>query len=112
MHRKFQDILHSYKVDNYKVDHGQKDVQAISDECMTICEDVLEQHYNYHFHKLPDAGRAEIINMINNYTREAILPPVVNKLVERQVKLEHRVDNLVHLIEEMLEALSTDPASV
>ena len=42
-------------------------------------EDVLEQKYHYHFHKLPDADRAEIINMINNYTREAILPPIVEK---------------------------------
>ncbi len=44
--------------------------------------------------------------MINNYTREAVLPPVVEKLVLRQLVLEKRVEALVHLMEQMLEAIS------
>jgi hypothetical protein len=76
---------------------------------------VLAQKYSYHFHKLPDADRAEIINMINNYTREAILPPVVERLVQRQVLVEHKLEALADLLEKMLEALSeprkTAPAS-
>ena len=64
---------------------------------------------SYHFHKLPDANRAEIINMINNYTREAILPPVVERIVMRQVKLEKRFDALMGLTQQLLELLSTDP---
>jgi len=111
LHRKFQEILHSYKRDVFQLEHHQKDVESISRECMNICEDVLARKYHYHFHKLPDADRAEIINMINNYTREAILPPVVESMVERHVLLERRVAALESMIEEMLETLS-DPPSV
>ena len=106
MHRRFKELLHGYKRHVFQIEHHQKDVEGITQECMDLCEDVLAQKYSYHFHKLPDADRAEIINMINNYTREAILPPVVEKLVERHVLLEHRVEALQNLIEEMLEALS------
>jgi len=44
--------------------------------------------------------------MINSYTREAILPPVIEKLVQRQVLLEKRLEALVHLTEQILETLS------
>jgi hypothetical protein len=108
LHRKFQEILHSYKRNVFQLEHHQKDAESITRECMDICEDVLAQKYHYHFHKLPDADRAEIINMINNYTREAILPPVVEQIVERHVILERRVDALQKMIEDMLEVLS-DP---
>ena len=110
MRRKFKQLLHDYKRDVFQLEHHQKDVTEITTECMNVCEDILEQKYHYHFHKLPDADRAEIINMINNYTREAILPPVVEKLVERQVLLEHRYGVLVQLIEHMLEVLSEPPS--
>jgi hypothetical protein len=49
--------------------------------------------------------------MINNYTREAILPPVVEKLVHRQVLLEKRVTALLHLTEQILETLSAGQLS-
>ena len=115
MHTKFKNLLHSYKRDVFQLEHHQKDVDNITKECMDVCEDVLAQKYSYHFHKLPDADRAEIINMINNYTREAILPPVVERLVERQVLVEHKLEAMAGLIEQMLEALSeprkTAPAS-
>ncbi len=107
MHRKFEELLHGYKRDIFQIQHEQKDIDTITAECMEMCDDVLEQKYSYHFHKLPDADRAEIINMINNYTREAILPPVVERLVNRQVMLEHRVTAMERFIANMLEALSS-----
>jgi hypothetical protein len=108
MQGKFKQLLHQYKLDAFRVEHNQKDVAALTRECVHICDEVLKQKYEYHFHKLPDANRAEIINMISNYTREAILPPVVEKLVHRQVVLEKRFDALLKLIEAMLETLSED----
>ncbi len=111
MHRKFQQLLHQYKVHVFHNEHDRTSVQDVTDECLHITEDVLEQNYTYHFHKLPDANRAEIINMINNYTREAILPPVVEKLVLRQVKLERRFEALLELTQDLLELLSREPES-
>jgi hypothetical protein len=111
VHRTFQELLHQYKRDVFQLQHHRKDVDAITKECMHVCEDVLRQKYHYHFHKLPDANRAEIINMINNYTREAILPPVVERMVQRIVLQEKRIDALQALIERMLEALSSTPTA-
>jgi hypothetical protein len=104
--RKFKKLLHEYKVNLFHEEHTN--VKQLTEKCMAITEEVLNQKYQYHFHKLPDADRAEIINMINNYTREAILPPVIEKLVERQVANEKRVQALEKLLENVLTTLSDD----
>ncbi len=112
MHQKFKDLLHQYKVDVFHTAHDRQNVEEMTSECMSITEEILEDKFHYHFHKLPNADRAEIINMINNYVREAILPPVVEKLVRRQVLAEKRIDALVHLTEQMFELLSAEREAV
>jgi hypothetical protein len=92
---KLKELLHDYKRNVFQIAHHRKDVDSITKECVHITEDVLRQNYQYHFHGLPDANRAEIINMISNYVREAILPPVITKL-----------DALEKLLAASLEALS------
>jgi hypothetical protein len=109
VHRKFKQLLHDYKLEVFHNEHDKKSIQEITGECLHLTEEILEDKFHYHFHKLPDANRAEIINMINNYTREAVLPPVVEKLVRRQVVLEKRLDALVHLTEKILGVLSAEP---
>jgi hypothetical protein len=104
--KQFQDLLHQYKVDVFHKEHDQESVSEITNECLHVTEAVLKQKYHYHFHELADADRVEIINMINNYTREAILPPVIEKLVSRQIRLERRFNSLVNLTEQLLEVLS------
>jgi hypothetical protein len=108
LQRKFEKILHDFKREAYKIEHSKSAAEQITKECTEIADEVLRQKYNYHFHRLPDANRAEIINMINNYTREAILPPVVERIVQRQLTLERKQNEIVHLIERMLEVLSED----
>lgn len=109
MHKRFEDLLHQFKVDQFHAEHDRRSVEEVTEECLHITDDVLTQKYHYHFHQLPDANRAEIINMINNYTREAILPAVVEKLVMRQVKLERRITALMELNTKILELLSQEP---
>lgn len=106
VHGKFKQLLHDYKREVFQLAHHQKDVESITQECVHITEDVLQQHYKFHFNKLPDANRAEIINMISNYVREAVLPPVVRKMAERHVVLERRVAALEKLLASSLELLS------
>ena len=108
MHKRFQELLHRYKLQVFHAEHDKSSVQEITKECLHQAEEVLAQKYHYHFHKLPDANRAEIINMINNYTREAILPPVVERLLARQIRLEKRFDALMEMHRELLEELSKD----
>jgi len=109
MHKRFKELLHQYKVEVFRNEHDKKSLDELTAECLHVTEGILDEKFHYHFHKLPDANRAEIINMINNYTREAILPPVVEKLVQRQMILERRVDSVVHLCEQILETLSGEP---
>lgn len=105
---KFKELLHEYKKEIFHVTHDPDSVEQIASECLHITEDVLQKKYNYHFHKLPDAPRAEIINMINNYTREAILPPLVESIVQRQVLQDRKIEALVHLVEHLFECLSVE----
>ena len=106
MKKQYQDLLHQYKIEVFRKEHDQQSVSEITNECLHVTEDVLKQKYHYHFHQLADADRADIINMINNYTREAILPPVIEKLVSRQIRLERRFNALVGMTEQLLELLS------
>jgi len=110
--KKFQNLLHDYKKEVFRAEHDKRSAEQIATECLHVTEGVLEQKFNYHLHKLPDAGRAEIINMINNYVREAILPPLVEQLISRQVIMERRIDALVHLVEQLTEVISADEESV
>lgn len=110
MHGKFKQLLIQYKKEVFHATHDKKSAEEISTECLKATEDVLKHKFHFHFHRLPDADRVEVVNMINNYVREAILPPVVEKLVHRQILLEKKVDALLHLQEQILETLSGAPA--
>ena len=112
MENPVRQLLHDYKKEVFHAEHDPSSVEEITTECLHVTEDVLQQKYSYHFHKLPDADRAEIINMINNYTREAILPPIIEAVVRRQVVQDKRIEALVHLVEHLFETLSGDTATV
>ncbi len=110
MKKRLQEILHQYKVDSYRLGHSPDSLQDITKECLHFSDDALKNAYHYHFHKLPDANRVEIINMINNYTVEAILPPVVEKIMQRIVILERQHKALLGAIEQVCEELSDGEA--
>lgn len=111
MQRKFQDLLHRHKVELFRAEHEPKNVEQLTTETLHIAEDILQRKFHYHFHTLPDANRAEIINMIQNYVREAILPPVIERIVERQLRVEKRLSAMEAFQRELLELLSGEPAT-
>lgn len=108
MQRKFKQLLNQYKLEVFHATHDKKSAEEISTECLKATEDVLKHKFHYHFHGLPDAGRVEVVNMINNYVREAILPPVIERIVHRQILLDKKLDALLRLQEQILETLSSD----
>ena len=105
MKKKFEEALKEYRKQVFKVEHDHNDLEEITKEALHITEDSLSNAYHYHFHQLPDANRAEVIIMINNYTLEALLPPVVEKITRRQLLMERKLELLVHLLEEALERI-------
>jgi len=108
MRQKLKNILHTYKVEAFKIAHDHESLEEVTRECLDISKETLANAYHYHFHKLPDANRMEIINMINNYTLEAILPPVVEKVMRRVVILERQNQALLGMLTEVLDVLSDE----
>ncbi|MBT3340942.1 MAG: hypothetical protein HOM34_08830 [Planctomycetes bacterium] len=105
MKQKFAEALKTYRKDVYKVEHDPTELKSLTEESMAFSQDVLDNAYHFHFHKLVDADRAEIINMINNYVLEALLPPIVEKITRRELLLERKLALLVDLMEEALDKI-------
>ena len=105
MKQKFKEALKTFRMEVYKVEHDPEELEHLTEDALAVTKDSLDNAYHYHFHKLPDASRAEVINMINNYTLEALLPPIVEKVVKRQLLLERKLELLVHLMEEALDKI-------
>lgn len=111
MHRvdrtQVQHILHEYKKECYLLEHHDPEHEDVVKERERVVADILASNFHYHFHKPPNQERAEILGMIENYTREAVLPAVLDKVVERIVLLEKRqqagtrcLERLIGLMEE------------
>jgi len=106
--KKFAEALKAYRKEVYKVEHDADQLKELTTDALNLTEDSLDNAYHYHFHKLPDASRAEVINMINNYTLEALLPPIVEKINKRQLMVERKLDLLVSLLEEALDKINSE----
>lgn len=110
--KQFKELLHRYKVETFKISHATDQAEEISRAIHENTEEILNNAYHYQFHKAkgvePDAQRVETFNMIKNYTVDALLPPVVEKLMTRIVVLEKQQDRLLDLVHEILETLSHD----
>ena len=110
MKQKFAEAIKSYKKDVFKVEHDPAQLSLLIKDSLEFTEDALDNAYHYHFHKLPDASRAEIINMVNNYVLEALLPPIVEKMTRRQLLNERKLELLVHLLEDALDRIDDKDA--
>lgn len=108
MKKNFQKLLHGYKVEAFKISHGNDDVQETAEEILKFTEEALNNAYHYRFHSDPNPKRIETFKAIKRYTLEALLPPVLEKLVRRITVLEKQHDELVRLIGDILESLSGD----
>jgi hypothetical protein len=106
MHRlersRVQEALHEYKKECYLFEHDADRHQDVAKETARIVAGILEQQFHYRFHKPPNPERTEIFTMIENYAREAILPPVLGSLVERIVLLERRHAAALRCMESIL----------
>ncbi len=111
MKKKFSDLLHRYKVEAFKVSHNSDQIPAIAEEVAQFTEETLKGAYHYQFHEDPDPERIATFNMIKNFTLEALLPPVLERIIKRIVVLEKQHTELVKLVDEILEVLSDDKGS-
>lgn len=98
------EILHDYKKECFQYQHSAEH-EVVARERDRLVEEVLAQNFHFHVHKPLDPPSAEILGMIENYTREAVLPPVVAKLAERVVLLEKRHDAAIKAMERLLDLM-------
>ena len=114
MKQKFRKLLHAYRLQAFKASHAEgppdsaDSADSATQEILSSTGEALNNAYLYHFHKDPDPKRIETFNMIKNYTLEALLPPVVEKIMWRVSSLEKQHQVLVDLIDQILEELSED----
>ena len=108
MRKKFRNLLHAYRVESFKITHNNEHLEDTTQDILKFTDEALNNAYHYHFRKDPDPKRVETFNMIKNYTVDALLPPVVEKLMTRIVVLEKQQDRLLDLVHEILETLSHD----
>ncbi|MCA8942188.1 MAG: hypothetical protein KDB80_06465 [Planctomycetes bacterium] len=111
MRKKFHALLHAYKVEAFKISHNNECVQDRTRDILQFTEQALNNAYHYQFHGEPDQRRVETLTLIKNFTLEAILPPVVEKLVQRISVLERQHEAMVQLVDGLLEELSEDHKS-
>ncbi len=109
MRKKFHDLLHQYKVEAFKITHNNDQIAETTKEILSFTEEALNNAYTYHFHSDPDPQAIETFRRIKNFTLEAILPPVMEKVMHRVVALEKQHESMVTLLDNLLEALSEDP---
>jgi hypothetical protein len=111
--KKFRDLLHSYRVESFKMTHNNEHLEEITKDILAFTQDALNNAYEYHFHTPgPDPQRVETFNMIKNYTLEAILPPVIEKVMRRVMVLEKQHESIVTLIDNLLQSLSDEEDGV
>ncbi len=108
MRKKFRDLLHTYRVESFKITHTAEHLEETTKEILHFTDEALNNAYHYHFHKDTEPARIETFNLIKNYTLESIMPPVLEKVMRRILVLEKQNEGVVKLIDDLLEALSED----
>ena len=105
MHRvdraKVKEILHDYKKECFQYEHSEAH-ETVERDTQRLVEEVLAQNFHFHLRKPVNPESAEILSMIENYVREAVLPPVVTKLSEKIVLLEKRQEAVVNAMSRLV----------
>ncbi len=111
MKKKLKDALHRYKVESFKLTHHGLDVAAVSKEILEATHVALQNAYHLHFEKNANPEQAETFRMVKTFVTEALLPPVLEKVMRRITAIEKQQSHMVDLLSELMEALSQDDAA-
>ncbi len=111
MKKKFRDLLHTYKVEAFKTSHNLEADQELVREIKRFTEHALNDAFHFHFHKDPSPERLETFTMIKHYTLESLMPPVIDKIMQRVITVERQHRLMEALLRDLLEVLSSDAES-
>ena len=108
MKKQLKDALHRYKVEAFKISHHGIEVADVSREILDQTEQALQNAYHVHFHVDANPQRVETFQMVKKFVLEALLPPVVEKMMRRITVLEKQQGQMIKLLDELMEVLSDD----
>lgn len=101
-------VLHDYRRAVFELEHDEARVLERKEKAKQFTNEVLDQKFHYHFHQKVDAQRAETIQLIHNYCREALLPPVLERLAEREFLLEERHQHALQMVERVMNSFASE----
>ncbi|MCA8951126.1 MAG: hypothetical protein KDE27_16590 [Planctomycetes bacterium] len=110
MKKQLKEALHRYKVEAFKMSHhtAEGEDDPVAREILDHTGEALQNAYHFHLDEKTSPHRVETFQMIKSVVLEAILPPVVEKVMRRVTVLEHQNQELVKLLDELMEILSDD----
>jgi hypothetical protein len=101
-------FLHDYKKRVFELEHDAQLVSQRNEAVKKFVGEVLDEKSHYHFHQKIDPAHAQTLDLIYDFSREALLPPIVTRLTERVMMLEARQQAALDLVHKMLEALAKE----
>jgi len=109
--KKLKDALHRYKVESFKLAHHGLDVADVSREILEATQVALQNAYKMHFEKNANPQQVETFGMVKTFVTEALLPPVIEKVMRRITAVEKQQAQMVSLLTELMEALSEEDSA-
>jgi hypothetical protein len=109
--KKLKDALHRYKVESFKLTHHGLDMAEVNKEILDATQVALQNSYRLHFEKNASPQSIETFTMVKTFVTEALLPPVMEKVMRRITAVEKQQAQMVALLGELMEALSEEDAA-
>lgn len=112
MHRvdrsQVREALHEYKKECYLLEHTSEKHKSVETETRRIVDEILAQNFHYHLRRPINSESAETLGLIESYIREAVLPPVVDSLVEKLVIMEKKHEAGIRCLEQIIKLTDQD----
>ncbi len=107
LHAFFRD----YKKRVFELEHDTTQLAARQAQVKKSVGEILGEKSHFKFHQKIDPQNAATLDLIYDFCHEALLPPVVTRLVERVAVLEARQVASLELISKVMEHLAIDQKS-
>ena len=101
-------LFHDYKKRVFELEHDVQQVDQRRDTVRRFVTEVLDEKAHYHFHQKVDKQHADTLDLIYDFSREALLPPIVSRLAERVALLEARQQAWIDMVHRALDILAED----
>lgn len=104
-------FFHDYKKRVFELEHDSAQIAARQAQVAKSVGEILGEKSRFKFHQKVDPKNAATLDLIYDFCHEALLPPVVTRLVERIAVLEARQAASLDLIAKVMERTADEGRS-